>query len=139
MSSQETTPIPVDKQQLVTCGRGPNFQHRGHLCKSRDLNASHFLSLNRKRPFFSYTNVSPTNKSGNSTQESHETDHILFFLRGYTLGEFVWGSTSCKYLFIFFSVKVLKVEGTNMSWVPRCGFHQMCETLATGTLRTLNT
>lgn len=40
MVRSEPTPIPVGKQQLATCGRGPTLQHRGHLCESCDLNAS---------------------------------------------------------------------------------------------------
>lgn len=104
MSSQETTPIPVDKQQLVTCGRGPNFQHRGHLCKSRDLNASHFLSLNRKRPFFSYTNRVQRKKkwkfhTGITWNWSYFVLFAWLYLRGIRLGKYIMQ----VFIYFFFS------------------------------------
>lgn len=52
MSVQEPTPIPVGKQQLATCGQGPNLRHRGHLCKSRGLNASVSLPQSKQKEAF---------------------------------------------------------------------------------------
>lgn len=52
MLVQEPTPIPVGKQQLATCGRGPNLRHRGHLCKSCGLNASVSLLQSKQKEAF---------------------------------------------------------------------------------------
>lgn len=60
MSVQEPTPIPVGNQQLATCGQGPNIRHRGHLCKSRGLNASVPLPQSKqKEAFLSMDQQSP--------------------------------------------------------------------------------
>lgn len=105
MVRSEQTPIPVGKQQLVTCGRGPKQQHRGHLCKSCDLNAPVSLpqcSRSKQKEVF----LSMDQSSPKEDWKSHP---------GIT-----W---DWSYLVLFAQLRH-HVEGIKMSWVPLGGFHQ---------------